>query len=111
MNAKQPEKVYEPRTTYLSEKGVVVLLEHALGLPVGTPAREIIQLLAERWHEGKPVAYECTDDEATISRATIVTMLRSEESAADVVQMLCEFFEIKDSETSDEELRELMEAA
>lgn len=48
----------EFKTTYLSSKGIRVLGEHALGLPVGSPARGIITLLIERWvKEGRVVTF------------------------------------------------------
>jgi hypothetical protein len=58
--AKQREKkpVIVFKTTYLSERGIRTLGEHALSLPHGHPARATIRNLIQRWiDDGKLVTF------------------------------------------------------
>lgn len=108
-NTTQQPSASNFQTTFLADRGAVVLAEHALSLPAGTPARETIRLLLDRRADGQPFD---PDETPAISRDLAITMLQeSRGSAADLWEAVCTYFDVSDEDIDGEDIEAIMAEA
>lgn len=96
------------RSTFLADRGAVVLAEHALSLPAGTPARETIRMVLDRRSTGE--AFD-PDEAPALTRDTVIALYQAGKDGIDFAGAVCDHFGITDEELAGEAIETIMAEA